>query len=161
MEQDQKPYQVRIFLKEEFAKVAGWPELVATEMAPLADILEKHNAEIDHNQFDEFSEFVKNMLDNWDSVPANQKDFCKKLAGLTTDSLLTDEKRPWFKREFTLSMNGQTAFVGGEADALIADLQTLGDGPILTSGKAFMPGAPARDVPPVRKSFFPTRHPGT
>lgn len=185
MEQDNKPYQVRIFLKEEFAKAVR--QRIADEAAlktgakvkveylpegikPLTRILEKHDAKIDHNQFDEFRNFVVNALDDWENgpileienaAPGEQKEHDRKLAILTTTSLLTDEKRPFFKREFTLAMNGKTTFTGNEADALIADLETLGDGPVLTGGTVFIPNRPSRDVGPVRKSFVPMRHPGT
>jgi hypothetical protein len=159
---NEKPYQVRIFLKEEFADAVN-RDAPPPEVKPLMDILAKHDASIDHNQFDEFSKFVKWAEANVDThaFPSeDKKDEAKKLLALTKNSLANEEKASYFKREFTLSIKGKSQFSGAEADALIEDLKTLGDGAILTSGKGFVPGK-SYDVEPVRKSYVPKRHPGT
>ena len=158
----EQPYQVRIFLKKEFADAVSGDK-TPEEIKPLMDVLAKHGAAIDHNQFDEFSKFVAWAETNLDKTPfpdEDKKQQMKNLLTLTKGSLANEEKASYFRREFTLSMNGKSQFSGPEADALIADLQALGDGPIITSGKGFVPGK-SYDVPPVRKSFVPKRHPGT
>ena len=158
---DQKPYQVRIFLREEFAEAVS-RGAAPKEVQPLLDVLAKHNASLDHNQFDEFSTFVRQAETNPDAItfPTSDKEQIQKLLALTKASLANEEKRNYFKREFTLSIGDKSMFTGKEADALIADLEKLGDGPIITSGKGFVPGK-NYVVPPVRKSFKPKRHPGT
>ena len=154
---DQKPYQVRIFLREEFAEAVSRGR-TPKEVQPLFDVLAKHDASLDHNQFDEFSTFVKNAEAGLPTpIPQEQ---AQALLALTKASLANEEKRNYFKREFTLSIGGKSMFKGNEADSLIADLEKLGDGPIITSGKGFVPGK-NYVVPPVRKSFKPKRHPGT
>jgi hypothetical protein len=158
----EQPYQVRIFLKQEFAEAVNagrQPE----EIKPLMDILGRHNASIDHNQFEEFSKFVKWAEANIDThqfPDEDKKQQTKNLLTLTKNSLANEEKVSYFRREFTLNVGGKSQFSGPEADALIADLQSLGDGAIITSGKGFVPGK-SYEVPPVRKSFLPKRHPGT
>jgi hypothetical protein len=158
----EQPYQVRIFLKKEFAEAVARGTTPA-EVQPLMDILAKHGAEIDHNQFDEFTKFVKWAEANLDKTPfpdEDKKQQMHNLLSLTKNSLANDEKVSYFKREFTLSIKGKSQFNGPEADALIEDLKTLGDGPIITGGKGFVPGK-SYEVAPVRKSFLPKRHPGT
>ena len=155
---DQKPYQVRIFLREEFAEAVSHGA-APKEVQPLFDVLAKHDASLDHNQFDEFSTFVKNAEAGLE-IKAFPKEHIPAMLALTKASLANEEKRAYFKREFTLSIGGKSMFTGSEADALIADLEKLGDGPIITSGKGFVPGK-NYGVPPVRKSFKPKRHPGT
>lgn len=158
----EQPYQVRIFLKQEFADAVNGDK-APEEVRPLLDILAKHGASIDHNQFDEFTKFVTWAEANLDKTvfpDEDKKQQMKNLLTLTKNSLANEEKASYFRREFTLSMGGKSQFSGPEADALIADLQALGDGPIITSGKGFVPGK-SYDVPPVRKSFVPRRHPGT
>ncbi len=158
----EQPYQVRIFLREEFANAVN-ADKSPDEIKPLMDILARHDATIDHNQFDEFSKFVKWAEANVDTAPFPDEDKrqqAKNLLNLTKNSLANEEKASYFRREFTLSIGGKSQFSGPEADALIADLQGLGDGAIITSGKGFVPGK-SYDVPPVRKSFVPRRHPGT
>jgi hypothetical protein len=157
-----KPYQVRIFLKKEFAE-AVTRDAPPAEVKPLLDILARHDASIDHNQFDEFSKFVTWAEANLEKTPfadEDKKQQMRNLLTLTKGSLANEEKASYFKREFTLSIKGKSQFDGAEADALIEDLKTLGDGPIITSGKGFVPGK-SYEVPPVRKSFLPKRHPGT
>lgn len=158
----QQPYQVRIFLKQEFAEAVSRHE-TPDGVKPLMDILARHGAEIDHNQFEEFSGFVKWAEANLEKTPfadEDKKQQMRNLLALTRNSLANEEKASYFKREFTLSMGGKSQFTGAEADALIEDLKTLGDGPLLTSGKGFVPGK-SYEVAPVRKSFVPKRHPGT
>lgn len=158
----EQPYQVRIFLKDAFAKAVNDGKTPA-EVQPLMDILARHGASIDHNQFEEFSNFVtwaEQNLDKAQFPSEDKKQQMKNLLTLTKGSLANEEKAGYFRREFTLSIGGKSQFTGGEADALIADLQTLGDGPIIESGKGFVPGK-SYDVPPVRKSYVPKRHPGT
>lgn len=158
----QQPYQVRIFLKQEFAEAVSRHETPA-EIKPLMDILARHDAEIDHNQFDEFSGFIKWADANLENTPfpdEDKKQQMRNLLALTKNSLANEEKASYFKREFTLSINGKSQFNGAEADALIEDLKTLGDGPLLTSGKGFVPGK-SYEVASVRKSYVPKRHPGT
>jgi hypothetical protein len=151
------PYQVRIFLRQEFAEAVSCGT-TPKEIQPLMDILAKHEASIDHNQFDEFTAFVKRAEAGLETpIPKEQ---VQALLALTKASLANEEKRSYFAREFTLSMKGKSMFTGNEADALIADLETLGDGPIITSGKGFVPGK-SYAVPPVRKSYKPKHHPGT
>jgi predicted GNAT family acetyltransferase len=153
----QHPYQVRIFLKQEFAEAVSRHE-TPEEIQPLLDVLAKHEASLDHNQFEEFSTFVKNAEAGLPTpIPAEQ---VQALLALTKASLANEEKASYFKREFTLAIKGKSMFNGAEADALIADLEKLGDGTIITSGKGFQPGK-NYVVPPVRKSFKPKRHPGT
>ena len=151
-----RPYQVRIFLKEEFAEAVSRKSIPA-EMKPLMDVLARHNATIDHNQLEEFTAFVKAIEAHPEVL--NQGSL-KKLFDLTKNSLANPEKRSYFAREFTLNVNGKVMLVGHQADALIADLRKLADGDILTSGKAFRPGQD-KAVATVRKSYFPKRHPGT
>lgn len=154
---DKHPYQVRIFLKQEFAEAVSRHEK-PKEIQPLMDILSRHNAIIDHNQLEEFTAFIKDAeAGRQTKIPQEQ---VQALLTLTKASLANEEKRGYFAREFTLSIGGKSMFTGKEADALIADLQTLGDGPIITSGKGFVPGK-NYVVPPVRKSYKPRRHPGT
>lgn len=161
--QDKGAYQVRIFLREDFAEAVKKKEM-HEELKPLAQVLMAHDARIDHNQFDEFSEFlVKADAKMASGTFANddEKTYTQKLADLTRNSLANPEKQSYFKREFTLSMKGKTLFQGDEADALIADLEKLAaNGPLMTSGKGFVPGK-SYEVPAVRKSFVPKRHPGT
>ncbi len=159
---EERPYQVRIFLKKEFAEAVSRHE-TPKEIKPLMDILERHNASLDHNQLEEFSKFVAWADENLDKTPfpdPDKKEQMQKLLTLTKNSLANEEKRSYFAREFTLSVGNKSVFKGSEADALIADLEKLGDGPVITSGKGFVPGK-SYDVPPVRKSFVPKRHPGT
>lgn len=157
-----RPYQVRIFLRQEFADAVKNKQM-RDELQPLAEVLMKHDARIDHNQFDEFSDFLvkadAKMAAN-DFASAQEKDYTQKLATLTRNSLANEEKQSYFKREFTLSMKGKTLFDGAEADALIGDLEKLGTDSLLTAGKGFVPGK-SYDVPAVRKSYVPLRHPGT
>jgi len=152
---NERPYQVRIFLKQEFAEAVSSGK-TPKEIQPLLDILAKHDASIDHNQFEEFSNYVKNWKTADVPFPDDQR---KPLRDLTEKSLADPEKSSFFKREFTLRIAGETLFSGDKADALIADLQTLGDSSILTQGKAFAHGN-GREVTPVRKSFVPKNHPG-
>lgn len=158
----EQPYQVRIFLKKEFAEAVS-RDAAPAEVRPLMDILAKHDATIDHNQFDEFTKFVNWAEANLDKTPfpdPDKQQMMKNLLALTKGSLANEEKVSYFKREFTLSIKGKSQFSGAEADALIEDLKTLGDGPIITGGKGFVPGK-EYEVPAVRKSFLPKRHPGT
>jgi len=148
-------YQVRIFLKKEFAEAVS-RGITPKEMQPLLDILAKHGAVIDHNQLEEFSQFVIDAeAGRKTKIPADQ---VAGVLALTKKSLTNPEKRSYFAREFTLSMGGKDLLYGTAGDALITDLKTLGDGPILTSGKAFAHGK-GWDVEPVRKSFLPKKHP--
>lgn len=172
----ERPYQVRIFLKQEFAEaVNNYPrpkekdahfdlrEALPEAAKPLKDILEKHGAGIDHNQFEEFSSFVGWMDANFDKMrfaDEDKKQQMQRLVTLTKGSLADAEKCSYFKREFTLSMGGKSQFSGSEADALIADLNKLGDDKIITSGMGFVPGK-SYAADPVRKSYVPGRHPGT
>ena len=155
-----RPYQVRIFLRKEFADAVN-KGITPKEIQPLIDAMDRHGAAIDHNQFEEFSKFVQ-----WADAslakmqPSEQKDHFEKLANLTRGSLADEEKQSYFKREYTLRIGPKSQFNGPEADALIADLEKLGDGPIITSGKGFVPGK-SYEVAPVRKSYVPKRHPGT
>lgn len=158
----EQPYQVRIFLKKEFADAVNGDN-APDEIKPLMDILARHDATIDHNQFEEFSKFVAWAEKDLEKTPfadEDKKQQMRNLLTLTKGSLANEEKVSYFRREFTLSIGGKSQFSGAEADALIADLQTLGDGPVITSGKGFVPGK-SYEVPPVRKSFLPKRHPGT
>ena len=148
-------FQVRIFLKKEFAEAVMRDETPA-EMQPLLDILAKYNAVIDHNQLKEFTEFVADAeAGRKTKIPADQ---VAGVLALTKNSLANPEKRSYFAREFTLSVGGKDLLQGTAAEALIADLKTLGDGPILTHGKAFVHGG-SRDVETVRKSYLPKVHP--
>jgi hypothetical protein len=158
----EQPYQVRIFLKKEFAEAVN-ADKAPEEIQPLMDILARHNASIDHNQFEEFSKFVTHAERTLDLTKPAENDKQQQMINLLTltkNSLANEEKASYFKREFTLAIGGKSQFSGPEADALIADLQKLGDGAIIESGKGFVPGK-SYDVPPVRKSFVPKRHPGT
>jgi len=159
---NKRPYQVRIFLKQEFADAVSG-HTTPKEMKPLMDILKRHNASLDHNQFEEFSKFVTWAEANLDKTKfdsEDQKQQMKGLLALTKNSLANEEKRSYFAREFTLSVGKKSLFTGAEADALIADLKTLGDDAIITPGKGFVPGK-SYAVPAVRKSYVPKRHPGT
>jgi len=149
-------YQVRIFLRQEFADAVNRGQ-TPKEIQPLLDILAHHKARIDHNQFNEFTDYVNNWKTADVPFPASERE---ALRDLTKKSLADPEKRSWFKREFTLSIEGVTMLDGDKADKLIADLQTLGDGAILIKGKAFAHG-PGREVTPVRKTYVPRHHPGT
>ncbi len=151
-----RPYQVRVFLKQEFAEAVN-RKSIPPEMKPLMEVLAKHNAKLDHTRLQEFSDFVKIVEEH---PEIQTKGTVQKLYDLTKNSLANPEKRSYFAREFTLSVNGKMMFTGPAADALIADLKTLGDGPILTSGKVFRPGK-SKDAPTVRKSYLPKHHPGT
>ena len=159
---NQHPYQVRVFLSKEFAEAVSRHE-VPKEVAPLMQVLAKHNATIHHNQFDEFSAFVQWADANLDKTqfpsPA-MKEQMEKLSALTKNSLANEEKVSYFKREFTLSIGDKSQFTGSEADALISDIQKLGVGSVLTEGKGFAEGK-SYDVEAVRKSYVPSRHPGT
>ena len=153
---DSAPFQLRIFLKEEFARAAARHEQ-AEGLKPLQDVLKKHGASLDHNQFDEFSEFVENIKAHPSALAHEQT---RKLLELTEKALANPEKVSYFKREFTVSLNGRERLSGNEADALMADLAAL-EGKVLTAGKAF--NGAGQPVPAVRKSYYPknNRHPGT
>lgn len=152
---EQAPFQVRVFLKKEFAEAVSRGEKPA-DMQPLFDVLAKHSAALDHNQLDEFEQFVVDAeAGRKTKIPADQ---VAAVLDLTKNSLANPEKRSYFAREFTLSVNGKDLLSGTSADKLIADLQALGDGPILTSGKAFAHGM-GREVGTVRKVQLPKKHP--
>lgn len=162
MPRTEREYQVRIFLKEEFAKAVK-DKRNPEAMQPLMDVLAKHNASLDHNQFEEFSTFVawaEKNLDTTKFPDEDKKQQMKNLLALTKNALANPEKQSYFKREFTLSIGDKSLFTGAEADALIADLEKLGDDAIIVGGKGFVPGK-SYDVPAVRKSYKPKRHPGT
>jgi predicted GNAT family acetyltransferase len=148
-------FQVRIFLKKEFAEAVMRHE-TPKEMQPLLDILAKYDAAIDHNQLQEFTQFVADAeAGRKTKIPADQ---VAGVLALTKNSLANPEKHSYFAREFTLSVGGKDLLQGTAAEALIADLKALGDGSILTHGKAFIHGG-SRDVDAVRKSYLPRVHP--
>lgn len=151
-------YQVHIFLRDEFAKAAARKESVRG-MEPLMEVLTRHNAVIAQSRLDEFTEF-KERIENL-PVGKESSEMVQKLYALTKTALDDPRKRKMFAREYTIKMNGKLMFSGSAADALIADLAKLGDGPILTSGEVALPGKPAHKVAPVRKTYLPRHHPGT
>lgn len=151
-----RPYQIRLFLREDFAAAAARQE-TPQGLKPLFDVLARHHAALSHTQLEEFESFVKIVEEHPEIA---NKGTTKKLYALTKASLATPEKRREFAREFTVSIEGRLMFTGRQADALIADLRALGDGPILTSGTVFRPGQ-AKKATPVHKTYLPRRHPGT
>jgi len=150
-----RPYQIHIFLSDEFAAVAARHETIP-EMKPLLDVLEKHNAAIVQSRLQQFSRYVESVKKHPEILRHEQ---AKKLYELTTASLANAEKRGYFARDFEVSMNNKMSFTGNEANALLADLRKLGRDSILTPGKAFRPGHEKR-VRPARKVYIPKKHPG-
>lgn len=151
-----RPYQLRIFLNEEFADAARHHKTTAG-LEPLLAVLKKHHAALDHNQLDEFTEFLATM-DAHPEIPLRGAG--KRLYDLTKGALANPEKCSYFAREFTISVGGKMTFVGHDTDALVEDLKKLGSKTVLTRGKAFREGK-VRNVSPVRKVYIPKRHPGT
>lgn len=147
-----RPYQIRLFLREDFAAAAMRHEPLPDA---LTKILARHGATLDHNQLEEFESFVK-MVESRPNIEEGSP--MHRLYTLTKAALANPEKRSYFAREFTLSVGGKEILAGPQHDRLIAALRKL-DGTVLTAGKAFR--GQGVDVPAVRKSFVPKRHPGT
>lgn len=150
-----RPYQVHIFLRKDFAEAAARHE-TTPDMQPLMDILTKHGASLGHSRLEQFSNFVNNVNKRPEIL---KNPGARKLYDLTANALANPEKYSYFEREFKLVMNKKMTFTASEANALLAELRTLGADSILTRGKAFRDGR-TKKVRPVRKVYIPKKHPG-
>ncbi len=119
---NQWKYQVRIYLGDEFAKVAPRnPDDPA--IRPLADILSQHNA-IMRCQFDAFAAYVaeaeKRGTENY------------PLYEWTKATIEDPAKKAKYTKSFTLYVDGDEVYAKKKADALEADLRPLIGGGLVT-----------------------------
>ena len=176
---DKKTFDVRFYLKDEFAKaarqdayfpftedaingvsdhfVADNPEIVA-----LYKVLAKHGVSL-HNQLDEFVDYCVKyaQVEDWETAypDENERKFHQQLLAMTQATLANPEKCEYLAREFTIERAGGNpdflgAFSGDEADAIIADLQAIFNSGVYGEG-------PRPTEQGVRKVYAPKRHPGT
>ena len=119
---DQWRYQLRIDLADGLAEVARRdPDHPA--LAPLADILGKHDAVI-KCQFDAFADYVAEAeAHGIESYP---------LYEWTKATIENPVKKEKYLKSFTLYIDGNEVYAKEEADALEADLQPLVDGKLIT-----------------------------
>ncbi len=115
-------FQVRIYLGDEFAKVAPRnPDDPA--IRPLADILSQHNA-IMGCQFDAFAAYVaeaeKRGTENY------------PLYEWTKATIEDPAKKAKYTKSFTLYVDGDEVYAKKKADALEADLRPLIGGGLVT-----------------------------
>jgi hypothetical protein len=138
---NQWKYQVRIYLGDEFAKVARRnPDDPAIK--PLADILSQHNA-IMRCQFDAFAAYVaeaeKHGTEN------------HPLYEWTKATIEDPAKKAKYTKSFTLYVDGDEVYAKEKADALEADLRPLIGGGLVTrlskhdTNPANNPQPPARN----------------
>lgn len=119
---EQWQYQVRINLAEDAASLArrnpGDPAL-----APLPDILRKHNATL-KCQYDAFAGYVSEAEQNGvDNYP---------LYEWTKATIEDPAKKEKYRKSFTLYVDGNEVYDKESADPLEADLQPLVGGELVT-----------------------------
>jgi hypothetical protein len=119
---EQWQYQLRIDLAEEMAELARHdPDNAA--IAPLADILRKHNAKL-NCQFDAFAGYVdeaeKQGTENY------------PLYEWTKATIEDPVKQAKYLKSFTLYVDGNEVYAKASADALESDLQPLVGGELVT-----------------------------
>lgn len=115
-------YQVRLYLDDEFAKVArsnpGDPAI-----KPLADILDRHKA-ILRCQFDAFADYVG------EAEKQGTENF--PLYEWTKATIEDPAKEAKYIKSFTLYVDGDEVYAKEKADALEADLRPLVGGGLVT-----------------------------
>ena len=119
---NQWEYQVRIYLGDEFAKLARRdPDNPAIK--PLADILSRHDATM-KCQFDAFAGYVaeaeKHGTENY------------PLYDWTKATIEDPAKKAKYTKSFTLYVDGKEVYAKEKADALESDLQPLASGKLVT-----------------------------
>ncbi len=119
---NQWEYQVRIYLGDEFAKMARRdPDNPAIK--PLADILSRHDAAM-KCQFDAFAGYVveaeKHGTENY------------PLYDWTKATIEDPAKKAKYTKSFTLYVDGKEVYAKEKADALESDLQPLVSGKLVT-----------------------------
>ena len=110
-------YQVRINLNEERAEMAR-RNANDISLAPLGDILAKHNATL-KCQYDAFAGYCEAAeTEGIDRYPLNQ---------WTKDTLDDPIKKAKYLKAFTLYVEGDEVYDGEKAHLLEADLKSLAD----------------------------------
>ena len=164
-------FDVRFYLKDEFARVARKPDALSEKpkldideirVALLFDVLDKFGMSL-HNQLDEFQEYVdkQKAIKDWEKAYPNKDErmFHQQLLAMTERTLADPQKRDYLSREFTVERPGGNpeflgAFKNREADKIILALQSLYDTGIYDEG-------PRPTEKGVRQVYAPPRHPGT
>jgi hypothetical protein len=151
----EKTFEVRFYLKEEFAKALRQGQDLP-ELKPLKDVLTRHDVGV-HNQLDEFQSFLTKLqkIENWEQEvqDPDHRLFLRELEEFTLKTVLDDSKREYLGREFSVEpKNGP--YKGSEADRLIKDLQALEPFNLFAKGAA-------KTEKGVRKVYRPKKHPGT
>lgn len=119
---EQWQHQLRLYLTEELANLVrrdpGTPAL-----APVADILAKHKADM-RCQFDAFASYVAEAeVNGVEGYP---------LYEWTKATIEDPVKRAKHIKSFAIHVEGREVYAKAEADALQADLQPLVDGRAIT-----------------------------
>ena len=119
---DQWQYQVRVYLRDEFAEVARRdPDDPAIK--PLADVLGRHRAAM-KCQFDAFAGYVAEAEERGtENYP---------LYAWTKATIEDPAKKEKYLKSFTLYVDGNEVYAKQQADALEADLQPLVGGGLIT-----------------------------
>lgn len=119
---DNWKHQLRLVLEAHAAEMARGDQN-AQQLAPLADILARHNASL-KCQFDAFADYVaeaeRNGTDRYplyDWTKATIEDGAKKAKHLSV---------------FTIYADGQEVYDSAIADALMADIEPLVGGPLIS-----------------------------
>ena len=119
---EQWKYQLRLSLSDEFAQAAR-DNSDLSELKPLMDVLDKHNAEL-VCQFDAFADYVfaaeKNGVEHY------------PLYEWTKSVVNNTAKEAKYIKEFTLYVEGDEVYAKDKADALETDLQALVGGEVIT-----------------------------
>ena len=138
---EQWQYQVRIDLADEPAEAARLNPADAA-LAPLADILRRHNA-ILKSQYDAFAGYV---------AEAEREGIEKyPLYHWTKATIENPAKKAKYQKSFTLYVDGDEVYAKDKADALEAELQPL-------VGDALITRLAKHDTNPANNPQPPTRY---
>ncbi len=141
MVEDMK-YQLRLTLRDDFAKVAR-NDADDPSIAPLTKLLCRHDAAL-KCQYDAFADYVKEAeAKGVDAYPLYA--WTKK----TVDDPVKEAK---YTKSFTLHVGGDEVYEKGKADALEAELKPLVGGPIVAQMFRYDTNPAHNPQPPQRKT---------
>jgi hypothetical protein len=135
-------YQLRLTLRDDFAKVAR-NDADDPSIAPLTKLLCRHDAAL-KCQYDAFADYVKEAeAKGVDAYPLYA--WTKK----TVDDPVKEAK---YTKSFTLHVGGDEVYEKGRADALEAELKPLVGGPIVAQMFRYDTNPAHNPQPPRRKT---------
>ena len=120
-------YQVRATIRAEFAEEAR-AGCAHPELAELARVLETHNTAL-KCQYDAFADYVAEAEAQG---PENYP-----LYSWTKSTIDDPAKKDKYLKSFTFYVKGQEVYPKHQADPLVADLQSLAGGPVISDLKVY------------------------